>query len=117
MGRLSTHVLDTSRGTPAAGLRVELYGCSGETRTLLKSTFTNADGRVDQPLLDGADLKAGVYELSFHAADYFRSLRITLPDPSFLDQIVIRFGVADANANWHVPLLLSPYGYSTYRGS
>jgi 5-hydroxyisourate hydrolase len=113
MGRLSTHVLDTSRGIPAAGVRVELYRYSGDQRALLKSTSTNADGRTNEPLLAGEELLAGVYELIFHAAEYFRGAA----DPPFLDQVVIRFGVADAHANWHVPLLLSPFGYSTYRGS
>ena len=113
MGRLSTHVLDTSRGTPALGLRIELYRWRANERTLLKSTSTNVDGRTGEPLLSGAELENGVYELVFHVGEYFG----VTAAPAFLDQVVIRFGVADSNANWHVPLLLSPFGYSTYRGS
>ena len=117
MGRLSTHVLDTSRGTPATGLRIELFRLDGGSPTAVTSAFTNADGRTPEPLLTDNDLLAGVYELVFHVAEYYRALRVALPDPPFLDRVVIRFGIADPSSNWHVPLLLSPYGYSTYRGS
>jgi 5-hydroxyisourate hydrolase len=118
MARLSTHVLDTSRGAPAAGVAIDLHRCnSNGVRTRLKSAATNADGRTDEPLLSGAELDAGTYELIFHAGDYFRVLGLTLPEPPFLDEIVIRFGISDPGGNYHVPLLLSPYGYSTYRGS
>jgi len=112
MAGLSTHVLDTANGRPAAGMRVQLYAC--EPRRLLETVTTNADGRTDEPLLAGAALTAGVYELVFGVADYFGLPGGAVP---FLGEVVVRFGVADAAANYHVPLLVSPYGYSTYRGS
>lgn len=113
MARISTHVLDTSRGEPARGIAIDLHFCA----KLLMSAVTNIDGRTDQPLVTADRLEAGVYELTFHAGDYFRSLGIELPNPPFLNDVIIRFGVADPSGNYHVPLLLSPYGYSTYRGS
>lgn len=116
MGRLSTHVLDTARGGPAAGISVQLWALAGEHRDLLATGVTNPDGRTDAPLLSGDALRVGVYELVFAAGSYLR-LTHDLPEPAFLDEVVIRFGVADAGAAYHVPLLLSPYGYSTYRGS
>lgn len=116
MGRLTTHVLDTASGRPAAGLVIELYRLSPEPR-LVKSVVTNADGRVDGALLDGEAMVTGVYELRFHAGDYLRGSVEGLPDPLFLDIIPIRFGIAEASQHYHVPLLISPYGYSTYRGS
>ncbi len=113
MARISTHVLDTSRGEPARGLAIDLhFGAK-----LLESDVTNMDGRTDQPLVTADRLETGVYELTFHAGDYFRRAGIQLADPPFLGDVVIRFGVADPAGNYHVPLLLSPYGYSTYRGS
>ena len=117
MARLTTHVLDTALGKPAAGLAVRLYSCNGDERRLLKSATTNADGRTDQPLLQDNELRAGAYELVFSAGDYHRAQKAALDSPPFLDEIVIRFGVSAPAANYHVPLLLSPYGYSTYRGS
>lgn len=118
MAKLSTHVLDTSRGAPAGGLAIDLYRRGPEeTRTLLRSVSTNSDGRTGEPLLSGAELLPGIYELVFQAGAYFRALDIPLPEPPFLDEVVIRFGIADASASYHVPLLLAPYGYSTYRGS
>ena len=117
MARLSTHVLDTTRGKPAGGIAVRLYFCKGTERQLLKSAVTNADGRTDEPLLSGNHLATGNYELVFNAADYHRAQGLALGSPPFLDEIVIRFGVSDPAANYHVPLLLSPYSYSTYRGS
>jgi 5-hydroxyisourate hydrolase len=115
MGRLTTHVLDTALGKPAAGLRVELYRLGAHTEHLATAT-TNDDGRLDSPILDGPRFDAGVYELRFHAGDYLRK-SYPLSRSAFLDVIPIRFGVDDAADHYHVPLLLSPYGYSTYRGS
>ena len=112
MGRLTTHVLDTAQGKPAAGLKIELWG-----EHLLKTVYTNADGRADAPLLEGAALKVGHYELRFFAGDYLRAQNLNLVEPLFLDVIPIRFGASDAGQHYHVPLLLSPFGYSTYRGS
>jgi len=116
MGRLTTHVLDTALGRPAAGLTVELYRWLGETAEAVLRADTNADGRIDRPLLEGDTFVAGVYELRFHAGDYLRRTA-QLPDPPFLDVVPIRFGVAAPEEHYHVPLLLSPYGYATYRGS
>ena len=113
MGRLSTHVLDMSRGRPAQGVAIDLrFGGK-----LLKSAITNADGRTDEPLISADRLETGAYELIFHAGDYFRTTGAALTAPPFLDEVVVRFGIADPAGNYHVPLLLSPYGYSTYRGS
>ena len=117
MARLSTHVLDTSRGKPAQNVMVDLHICASGERRHIRTVTTNADGRTDEPLLSGDRLETGVYELTFHAGDYFRGVGIDLSDPPFLGDVVIRFGLADPAANYHVPLLLSPYGYSTYRGS
>ena len=116
MGRLTTHVLDTATGKPAAGLRIDLYRLDS-ARMLIKTVTTNSDGRVDGPLLEGADFKSGHYELCFHAGAYLLKLGVKLSEPPFLDFIPLRFGIADADQHYHVPLLLSPYGYSTYRGS
>lgn len=115
-GRLTTHILDTTLGRPAAGLSIALYRLDGETRTHLKTVVTNADGRCDAPLLQGVEFSVGEYELLFAAGEYLRAQGISLPDPAFLDTVPIRFGMAEA-AHYHVPLLISPYGYSTYRGS
>ena len=117
MGRLSTHVLDTARGKPAAGMAIRLYSCRDEERLLLKSAVTNYDGRTDEPLLGDNHLAAGIYELVFSAGDYYRAQHEELGTPAFLEKVVVRFGVSDTSCNYHVPLLLSPYGYSTYRGS
>jgi 5-hydroxyisourate hydrolase len=117
MARLSTHVLDTSRGVPAAGVAVELHLLEHDTRRPIASTITNADGRTDRPLLSGDRVAVGVYELTFRTADYFRAAGVELTTPPFLGDVVIRVGIADPAGNYHVPLLLSPYGYSTYRGS
>ncbi|SHF90920.1 5-hydroxyisourate hydrolase [Kaistia soli DSM 19436] len=116
MGRLTTHVLDTAAGRPAAGLKIELYRLDQE-RHLVRSAVTNPDGRIDGPLLEGDDFSTGVYELVFHAGDYLKRGAIALPDPAFLDVIPIRFGIAEPGQHYHVPLLISPFGYSTYRGS
>lgn len=115
MGRISTHVLDTARGKPAAGVRISLCRIDG-ARTLLCEVVTNADGRTDGPLLEGEALVAGVYELEFGIGDYLRGLGVA-GDVLFLDTVPIRFGVPDARQHYHVPLLVSPFGYATYRGS
>jgi len=116
-GRLTTHVLDTAAGRPAAGLKIEFFETTAAGHRLIAEVRTNADGRCDAPLLDAKAMSAGLYELRFHAGDYFRKQGTALPDPAFLDVIPIAFGIADASAHYHVPLLVSPYGYSTYRGS
>ena len=117
-GFLTTHVLDTARGVPAAGLRIELFrlGADG-ARERLGEMRTNADGRTDAPILPKEAFAPGLYELVFHAGDYLDGLGLPAEAPRFLDVIPIRFGISDAGAHYHVPLLLSPYGYSTYRGS
>jgi 5-hydroxyisourate hydrolase len=117
MAKLSTHVLDTACGKPGGNMRIDLNLCGNGTRRHITSAVTNADGRTDEPLLSGEQLETGIYELTFYAGDYFRAIGVALAEPPFLDEVVIRFGVADPAANYHVPLLLSPYGYSTYRGS
>jgi len=115
---VTTHVLDVSRGQPAAGVRVELYELAGASdRELIADVVTNADGRTDKPLMSADQAHAGQFELIFHAGDYFRRRRAELADPPFLDIIPIRFGVGDPQAHYHVPLLVSPWSYSTYRGS
>lgn len=114
MGRLTTHVLDTATGQPAAGLAITLRAADG---ALLATATTNEDGRCDNPLLEGAALVAGSYELTFHAGPYLDAAGAAVTAPKFLDDIPIRFGVSDPDGHYHVPLLLSPFGYSTYRGS
>lgn len=116
MGRLTTHVLDTSSGKPAAGLKIELWSVASKPE-LIKTVITNQDGRVDGAILDGDNFKLGTYELRFHAGAYLRGCGVMLDEPAFLDLIPIRFGIANSAQHYHVPLLLSPYGYSTYRGS
>ncbi len=117
MARLSTHVLDTTRGVPAQGIIIELHLLDGGVRRALATTVTNADGRTAAPLLAGDRLDKGIYELTFRTTDYFRRADAALASPPFLGDIVVRFGINDPTANYHVPLLLSPYGYTTYRGS
>jgi len=116
MGKLTTHVLDTARGVPAAGMRVELVAI-GAARELLKTITTNDDGRADAPLLEGSEFRQGRYELVFYAGDYFGAAALKLADPAFLDVVPIRFGIAEPETHYHVPLLVSPWSYSTYRGS
>lgn len=117
MGKLSTHVLDTVHGGPAQGVALELYRVNGDQRTLLRQAVTNADGRCDEPLLAGEALERGIYELVFHAGDYFAGRGLNLPEPRFVDQITLRFGVAQPQENYHVPLVVTPWTWSTYRGS
>jgi 5-hydroxyisourate hydrolase len=116
-GRLTTHVLDTARGKPAAGVKITLYRVSGQSHRKIAETVTNDDGRTDAPMLTGKDFKPGVYELVFAAGDYLRASGQAAGEVLFLDEIPIRFGVPDAGAHYHVPLLISPFAYSTYRGS
>ena len=113
MGRLTTHILDTANGCPAEGVRVELY----RDNTMLIVSKTNTDGRLDQPLLEDEAFTRGQYELIFYAGSYFNQKDLTLPDPPFVDQVVLRFGIANPDQHYHVPLLVSPWSYSTYRGS
>ena len=115
---LSTHVLDTMHGTPAAGMGVALYTTQGDKAQVVKRFTLNADGRnPDGPLYDNASLRTGTYRLVFDVEAYFRARGVALPEPAFLGQVSLDFGVADASAHYHVPLLVSPWSYSTYRGS
>ncbi len=115
---LSTHVLDTMHGTPAAGMQVALYTTVGQQATLVKSFALNSDGRNPDGLLyDNASLKVGTYRLVFDVAGYFKGCGVSLPEPNFLNQVSLDFGVADVEQHYHVPLLVSPWSYSTYRGS
>lgn len=114
---LTTHVLDVSQGRPAKAVRIELYRLQEGRSELLGAEITNADGRLQGPMLSGEDLVPGTYELVFHVGDYFRETGVHLSDPPFLDQVPIRFGVAAAGSHYHVPLLIAPWGYNTYRGS
>jgi 5-hydroxyisourate hydrolase len=116
MGQLTTHVLDISAGLPAAGIRIELQSAGAGSPTLLASVTTATDGRCPAPLLAGTAFRAGRYVLTFHLAEYFRNRGVALPEPAFLEQAVIRLGIADAGQHYHVPLLVSPWSYSIYRG-
>lgn len=116
-GFLTTHVLDTARGVPAEGVRIALYQVSGNSHRIIAETVTNADGRTDTPILPPGKFRPGTYELVFFAGDYLRATGQAGAEPMFLDQVPVRFGMAEASAHYHVPLLLSAYGYSTYRGS
>ncbi len=117
MGHLSTHVLDTAHGCPAAGMAVVLQRLDAAGPVTLKSLVLNHDGRADGPLLDAASMAVGRYRLSFEVAPYFRARGLTLPEPPFIDVVHLDFGIADAAGHYHVPLLVSPWAYSTYRGS
>lgn len=116
-GYLTTHVLDTARGCPAEGLSIALYVLEGESRRELARMVTNADGRTDAPILPKGQFAPGTYELIFFAGEYLRASGQAGAEPLFLDQVPIRFGISDGDAHYHVPLLLSPFGYGTYRGS
>ncbi len=115
-GYLTTHILDTAQGKPAQGITIELYRIEGDSRTYIHSHVTNADGRTDQPILDKAEFRPGTYELVFHTGGYQDATGVAQESPRFLNQIPIRFGMSHED-HYHVPLLLSPFGYSTYRGS
>lgn len=115
-GFLTTHVLDTARGCPGTGIQIALYRVSGNSHRKIAETVTNADGRTDNPILPEKKFKTGTYELVFFAGDYLRAAKLVTDEPFFLDHVPIRFGMSEA-AHYHVPLLLSPFGYSTYRGS
>jgi 5-hydroxyisourate hydrolase len=117
MGRLSTHVLDTANGCPAAGVRIELFRLEGAHREAVLTATTNADGRTDAPLLAGEAFRGGIYELVFHVGDYFRGRGTATSTPPFLDLIPIRVGLAEPDGHYHIPLLVAPWSYSTYRGS
>ena len=117
MGRLTTHVLDTANGVPGSEIQVDLFRIEGEESQFIKSVMTNFDGRTDSPILEGDDFVAGKYQLIFHVAPYFERKGVELDQVPFLDDIVIRFGLNDEDAHYHVPLLASPYSFSTYRGS
>lgn len=114
MGKLTTHILDTAHGCPAKSVAIRLFDGNG---TLLKETRTNDDGRCDAPILEGAEFTQGTYRLEFAAGDYFRSRGLSLPEPAFVDVVILQFGISDATSHYHVPLLVSPFSYSTYRGS
>ncbi|MCL4124370.1 UNVERIFIED_CONTAM: hypothetical protein GTU68_024364 [Idotea baltica] len=116
-GYLTTHVLDTASGAPAAGLEIRLYRINGDKAELITTMKTNDDGRTDSPILPAGDFQTGIYRLDFLAGPYLRGQDANLIEPLFLDTIPIQFGMNDSDAHYHVPLLLSPFGYSTYRGS
>ena len=116
MGKLTTHVLDTTHGRPGKGINLRLFRLGAKDELVAKAT-TNDDGRCDAPILDGDKMQPGTYRLEFDVADYFKSQGVKLSDPPFLDTVLIRFGITDATVHYHVPLLVSPFGYSTYRGS
>lgn len=116
-GRLTTHVLDTANGRPASGMEIELWRIELTELTLLKGVVTGEDGRPDSSLLEGADFKTGVYELVFRVGAYFTLMGFVAPDPPFLDRVQVRFGIAEPDGHYHVPLLVSPWSYSTYKGS
>jgi 5-hydroxyisourate hydrolase len=116
-GYVTTHVLDAGRGVPAAGMRIDLFRIEGEDRRLVRSVVTNSDGRTDAPVIPKGELAIGLYELLFHAGAYLDAAGLPGEAPRFLDLVPIRFGIADDAEHYHVPLLLSPYSYSTYRGS
>ena len=116
-GYVTTHILDTSQGKPAANIPIALYRINEGKAVLVSGDISNQDGRTDNPILPSAKCQTGTYRLVFSAGDYFRTSGLVLEEPLFLDEIIIAFGVSDADAHYHVPLLLSPFGYTTYRGS
>ena len=116
MGKLTTHILDTAYGKPASGVQVRLYRLE-ETRVLVKTDTTNSDGRLDSPMMDDETMTVGKYEIEFEIGSYFRAMNAPMDEPAFIDDVVLRFGIANAEQHYHVPLLASPWSYSTYRGS
>ena len=116
MGQLTSHVLDTMHGTPAAGIKIDLFSLE-EGRVQVKSIVTNADGRCEQPMLNAEEFKSGQWELVFYVGDYFASKNVSAGDTPFLGEVPVRFGISDSDAHYHVPLLVSPWSYTTYRGS
>ena len=117
MGKLTTHVLDAAHGCPGNAIKVQLYQVQGDSLLLIAEAVTNSDGRCDAPLLQGEDYRSGDYQLQFHVGDYYRARGTALAEPAFLDVVVLRFGIDAGQDHYHVPLLVSPYSYSTYRGS
>ena len=117
MGFLTTHVLDTARGVPGSNMSVSLYRIAQGERQLLSQQMTNSDGRCEGPLLKDDSFCVGIYELEFAVEDYFKQANVAQPSPAFLTEVTLRFGIAEASEHYHVPLLVSPYSYSTYRGS
>jgi len=117
-GKLSTHVLDTVQGRPAQNMQIELWAIADDgQKNLVKTLYTNQDGRTDELLLNDTEIQAGIYEINFYVSDYFTNCGTVLPEPNFLTIVPIRFGIANAGDRYHVPLLVSPWAYSTYRGS
>ncbi|RXZ45477.1 hydroxyisourate hydrolase [Crenobacter cavernae] len=117
MGKLTTHVLDTMHGKPASDVAIKVFRVENEVRTQVAASETNSDGRVTQPLLEGDALTAGVYEIQFHVGEYFARKGVNLPEPRFVDVVVLRFGISTPSEHYHVPLVVTPWTYSTYRGS
>ena len=117
MAKLSTHVLDTLHGRPAAGVRIELHSHGANGTTQIANARTNADGRTDRPLLEGDAVRRGRYRLVFHIGDYYRAAGVRLPEPAFVDVVTVDFGIAEDGGSYHVPLVCTPFAYSTYRGS
>lgn len=117
MTGLTTHILDLTHGMPAADVLIQLSRLEGSGATVIKSAKTNQDGRLDDPLLSKHEIQIGEYELLFYIGDYFRGKDVSLPEPAFLDKVSIRFGIAEEDVHYHVPLLVSPWGYQVYRGS
>ncbi len=116
-GYLTTHVLDTARGCPAEGIKIALYRVSGNSHRKIAEATTNVDGRTEEPILSQKKFKVGSYEMIFFCGDYLETTNLVSENVKFLDQVPIRFGITDDSQHYHVPLLLSPYGYTTYRGS
>lgn len=116
-GRLTTHVLDTMHGRPASGVVIDVSRLDSDYSVAIARVVTNADGRLDAPILVGVTMVSGTYRLTFHIGDYFRAHGVVLPAPAFLEEVPVQFAISDPNAHYHVPLLVSPWAYSTYRGS